>query len=67
VRWDKEPKHLRTLLNRRNAALGASVASQGLSYARVHAGSTLTPEGALDNLTGGLPHVNLVQGLVRGP
>jgi len=64
VRWDKEPKHLRTLLNRRNAALGASVASQGLSYARVHAGSTLTPEGALDNLTGGLPHVNLVQGLV---
>lgn len=48
------------------AGLAASVASQGLSYARAHAESTLTKEGAEDNQQGGIPHVNFMQKLV-GP
>jgi len=64
VHWHDEPAHLKTLMTRRNAALGASVASQGLTYAKLHATAGLTPEGALDNLTSGLPHINLMQSLV---
>jgi len=65
VRWAGEELRMGTLITRRAASAGASLSSQGLSYARSQAVAELTPSGWLEDRIEGLPHVHMVQRMAQ--
>ncbi len=65
ARWSGESQHLGSLLLRRAAAAEAQLAPQGLSFAQSTAAASIQALGELENRTGGLPYVALLQRLAR--
>jgi Zn-dependent M16 (insulinase) family peptidase len=65
AKWRGESERVALLLSRRAASAGASVAQQGMQYAKALAASTIAAESALDYRTSGLPHVAMLQRLVK--
>ena len=65
AKWRGESERVALLLSRRAAAAGSSVAQQGMQYAKALASSTVAAESALDYRTSGLPHVAMLQRLVK--
>ena len=65
AKWRGESERVALLLSRRAASAGASVAQQGMQYAKALAASSIAAESQLDYRTSGLPHVALLQRLVK--
>ena len=65
AKWRGSSERVALLLSRRAASAGASVAQQGMQYAKALAASSIAAESQLDYRTSGLPHVALLQRLVK--
>jgi Zn-dependent M16 (insulinase) family peptidase len=65
AKWFGDDERLKFLIKKRSAQLGASVAQNGMAYGKAVCASKLSAIGELENLTGGLPQVQLAQRLAK--